>query len=204
VTLLAGLAVACGSSTPLLEESLDYGTGVTLTRSTAPVVLYRDNSGHAAYARDFVYVGPIEVNRMGSYNYYLWLGIWSTLDDSSRWTKRDGFESITLYADGEPLQLEVAGWSVESIGASRPVFTKPVASAARPRTSDVLAPDDAIPPVAGRGRGRDGDAAVRHARPPLSTTQNVITAPTLIVRSAPHNRSPTGMSTLFTRFTPAR
>ena len=107
--LLAGLATACGSSTPLLEESLDYGTGITFTRATAPIVLYHDNSGHAAYARDYVYVGPIEVNRMGSYSYYLWLGIWSTLDDASRWTQRDGFESVVLYADGEPLQLEVAG-----------------------------------------------------------------------------------------------
>jgi hypothetical protein len=128
--LLAGFATACGSSSQLLEESLDYGTGVTLTRSTAPIVLYHDNSGHAAYARDYVYLGPIEVNRMGSYSYYLWLGIWSTLDDASRWTQRDGFESIVLYADGEPLQLEIAGWSAETIGASRPVFVKPVTSAA--------------------------------------------------------------------------
>ena len=126
----AGLIAACGSSAPLLEESLDYGTGVTLTRSTAPVVLYHDNSGRAAYARDFVYLGPIEVNRQGSYTYFLWLGIWSTLDDASRWTQRDGFENIVVYADGEPLQLEVAGWSAETIGASRPVFVKPVASAA--------------------------------------------------------------------------
>ena len=184
VSLLAGLAVACGSSAPLLEESLDYGTGVTLTRSTAPVVLYRDNSGHAAYAKDFVYLGPIEVNRMGSYNYYLWLGIWSTLDDSSRWTQRDGFESITLYADGEPLQLEVAGWSAEAIGASRPVFTKPVASAADayyPVTVDQirliaeardLELQTSSPPTVRYQRWREGDAGaiamrqfVTHALP---------------------------------------
>lgn len=128
--LIAAFTTACGPSSSLLQESLDYGTGVTLTRSTSPIVLYHDNSGHAAYARDYVYLGPIEVNRMGSYSYYLWLGIWSTLDDASRWTARDGFESIVLYADGEPLQLEVAGWSADTIGASRPVFVKPVASAA--------------------------------------------------------------------------
>ena len=132
IALLAAacLGAACGSSAPLLEESLDYGTGATLTRATAPVVLYHDNSGRAAYARDFVYLGPIEVNRQGRYTYFLWLGIWSTLDDASRWTQRDGFENVVLYADGEPLQLEVAGWSAEILGASRPVFAKPVASAA--------------------------------------------------------------------------
>lgn len=129
-SFLVGLITSCGSSAPLLEESLDYGTGVTLTRATAPIVLYRDNSGRAAHARDFVYLGPIQVNRMGRYSYYLWLGIWSTLDDASRSEQRDGFESIVLYADGEPLQLEIAGWSADAIGASRPVFIKPVASAA--------------------------------------------------------------------------
>jgi hypothetical protein len=44
--------------------------------------------------------------------------------------QRDGFESITLFADGEPLQLELVGWTLESIGVSEPVYVKPVASAA--------------------------------------------------------------------------
>lgn len=43
---------------------------------------------------------------------------------------RDGFESIVLYADGEPLSLELSGWTPEAIGASEPVYIKPVASTA--------------------------------------------------------------------------
>lgn len=43
---------------------------------------------------------------------------------------RDGFETIVIFADGEPLPLEVAGWTVAAIGASEPVNLKPVASAA--------------------------------------------------------------------------
>ncbi|MGB5510531.1 MAG: hypothetical protein WBM87_02370, partial [Woeseiaceae bacterium] len=31
---------------------------------------------------------------------------------------------------GEPLQLEITGWTVDAIGASEPVYSKPVASAA--------------------------------------------------------------------------
>lgn len=106
------------------------GTGVTVTHATAPIVLYRDNSSYAAHARDYVYLGPVEINRMGDYSYYLWLGIWSTISDAERSYQRDGFESITLYADGEPLQLELVGWTLESIGVSEPVYVKPVASAA--------------------------------------------------------------------------
>ena len=129
--LILALPVAgCVSSSVLVEEKLDMGTGVTVTHATAPIVLYRDNSAYAAHARDYVYLGPVEINRMGSYTYYLWLGIWSTISDAQRSYQRDGFESITLYVDGEPLQLELVGWTLESIGASEPVYVKPVASAA--------------------------------------------------------------------------
>ena len=120
----------CVSTTTLVEEKLDLGTGVTVTHATAPIVLYRDNSAYAAHARDYVYLGPVEINQMGEYSYYLWLGIWSTISDADRSYQRDGFESITLYADGEPLQLELVGWTLESIGVSEPVYIKPVASAA--------------------------------------------------------------------------
>jgi hypothetical protein len=34
-----------------------------------------------------------------------------------------------LFIDGEPFQLQVAGWSPESIGASEGIYAKPVASA---------------------------------------------------------------------------
>ena len=124
------LNTGCVSTTTLVEEKLDLGTGVTVTHATAPIVLYRDNSAYAAHARDYVYLGPVEINQMGEYSYYLWLGIWSTISDADRSYERDGFESITLYADGEPLQLELVGWTLESIGVSEPVYIKPVASAA--------------------------------------------------------------------------
>jgi hypothetical protein len=128
--VIASLLSSCSSGSPLVEQKLDNVTGVTVTRSTAPVVLYRDNSAYAAHARDFVYLGPVEINRMGANSYYLWLGIWSTMKDEIRSAQRDGFESVILYADGEPLPLELAGWTLDAIGVSEPVYVKPVASAA--------------------------------------------------------------------------
>jgi len=131
ITILLALLTACSASGSLVVESLDPVTGVTVLHATAPVVLYRDNSAYAAHARDYVYLGPIEVNRMGSYSYYLWLGIWSTIWYEERSSEqRDGFESVVLFADGEPLPLEFAGWTLESIGVTQPVYVKPVASAA--------------------------------------------------------------------------
>jgi hypothetical protein len=94
------------------------------------MVFYRDNSGAAAFARNYIHLGPLEVNRTGSYRYYLWLGIWNTMQSAKIGDSRDGFESIVIYADGEPLPLELAGWSAAAIGASEPVYLRPVASAA--------------------------------------------------------------------------
>jgi len=130
VLLALAAIIACSSSPQQIIGQLDPLTGATVKRSTSPLVLYRDSSARAAYARDFVYVGPLSVNRMGGYNYYLWLGIWSSLSNQQHSNQRDGFESIVIFADGEPLRLELEGWTLASIGVSRPVYNKPTATAA--------------------------------------------------------------------------
>lgn len=130
-TLLLVLVLAsCGSTGTLVSGEIDPVTGVTVTRSKTPLVLYRDNSSRAAHARDFAYVGPLAVNRMGDYRYFLWLGIWSSLDDQAMSSQRDGFESIVVFADGEPMSLELAGWTLSAIGVSQPIYNKPTATAA--------------------------------------------------------------------------
>ena len=114
----------------MVRDQLDPVTSVTISYCQTPMVFYRDVSGRAAYARDFVHLAPLEVNRGGDFRYYLWLGIWNTMEDPRADQSRDGFESIVIFADGEPLPLEIAGWTVAAIGASKPVYLKPVASAA--------------------------------------------------------------------------
>lgn len=125
--MLWGCASGPGSVT---RETLDMTTGVTITTSRTPIVLYRDTPARAAYARQLLHLGPIEVNRSGDYRYFLWLGIWTTDQAPGLADERDGFESIVLLVDGEPLNLELAGWTPSAIGASAPVYVKPVASAA--------------------------------------------------------------------------
>jgi len=130
VALLILTASGCSSNTGLVAGKMDPRTSVTITYIQSPMIFYRDVSGRAAYARDFVYVAPIEINRSGTYHYYLWLGIWNTMEDARPDLARDGFESLVVFVDGEPLPLEIAGWTPQSIGASEPVYLKPVASAA--------------------------------------------------------------------------
>ena len=99
-----------------------------MTHARAPLVFYHDSSSRAAFARDFLNLGPVAVNKMGRYRYYLWLGAWSTNQAEHLSKNMDGFESIIVFADGEPLQLSVSGWTPEVIGASQSVYPKPVSS----------------------------------------------------------------------------
>lgn len=128
--LLISLLAGCASSSQVVGEKLDPLTSATMTFSSTPMVMYRDDPGHAAQARNFISLGPLEVNRSGNYQYFLWLGIWNTNHTVSIEDHRNGFKSIVLFVDGEPLQLELSGWLPEAIGASEHVYAKPVASAA--------------------------------------------------------------------------
>lgn len=128
--LLAALILgACGGSTALVSDHLDPLTGVTVTSAAKPLVFYRDRSAQAAYAKDYVYLGPVEVNNMGERNYFIWLGIWGSSDSADRSSQMDDFETVVVFADGEPLGLEVSGWTPQSIGLSESAYVKPVASA---------------------------------------------------------------------------
>ena len=122
--LFAALAMtACGTTASTVQEKLDPVTGVTVTRSAMPLLFYRDNSSVAAYAREYVNAGPVMVNRMGDYNYFLWLGIWSTHGNLNDF-------SMVLHVDGEPIVLQHVGWNTDSINVSEPVYQKPVATTA--------------------------------------------------------------------------
>jgi hypothetical protein len=127
--LVAVLASCASNPSALTREYLDTGTGVTVTASQVPLVLYRDNPAAAAYARNMVHLGPIEVNRSGEYRYFLWVGIWNTLQSADTTLSRDGFETIVITVDSESMALDLAGWTPSAIDASAPVYLRPVASA---------------------------------------------------------------------------
>ena len=129
VTVLLVAACASTEPTPSVRENLVPLTGVTITFSNRPLILYRDNSGRAAYAKDYLHMGPVQVNRSGTYQYYLWMAGWSTMQSASSLEQLESLESIVIFADGEPLLLDLAGRTPGAIGASEPVYLKPTASA---------------------------------------------------------------------------
>lgn len=123
VAILAILS-ACTAGQPPVVEKLDELTLVTITHSRTPIIMSPDTVFVEKAARDYVQIGVIEVNRMGTLQYFLWLGIW---DIEHMWSANEhpkGYESIILTVDGEKMPLDVRGWTQAAIGTSEPVYKK--------------------------------------------------------------------------------
>lgn len=123
MVLIAALAIlaACATPSPTVEY-MDELTAVTITHSRTPFVLSTETSVDTA--RDYVQIGAIEVNRMGTLNYYLWLGISEVQYDEPVHEHPEGFESIVFVEGNGEFQLDLAGWTEAAIGASAPVYEK--------------------------------------------------------------------------------
>lgn len=74
--------------------------------------------------RDYLQIGVIEINRMGSLQYFLWLGISVIELMGSADADSVAFESIDLVIDGKTVRLDVHGWSPQAIGTSEPAYEK--------------------------------------------------------------------------------
>lgn len=123
MVLIAALAVlsACATSSPTVEY-MDELTAVTITHSRTPFVLSTETPFDTA--RDYVQIGTIEVNRMGTLKYYLWLGISEVQYDEPAHKHPEGFKSIVFVEGDGEFQLELAGWTEAAIGASAPIYEK--------------------------------------------------------------------------------
>ena len=104
---LALLALAgCASLRPVTpRELLDERNGDMLWVASTPLVFARDRSDVAAFARDYVTLVGVEVDRAGHYEDYLLAYRWSTVDP--RMLPRPEAKSSTLriLAEGRRLEL---------------------------------------------------------------------------------------------------
>lgn len=113
---LAAVALAgalAGCQTARLEdtlERLDESSGVTLLRAAEPLVFARTEARYSRSARDYVYLGPIETNRQGQRDYYLWVGVGTTLDRGFLAPEATEPELLLTEVGGEPMIFELAPW----------------------------------------------------------------------------------------------
>jgi hypothetical protein len=126
--MIAGCVGRSGNNE--IYQYLDESTGVTVTSLAAPLAFFKDEPMLAANARDYVYLGPAELNRAGSREIVLWLNFCSTIDRGTRpgWFRPD---RVILMLDGKPMELAQADnratineWSYTSpvIGGSTVIY----------------------------------------------------------------------------------
>lgn len=90
-----------------VREYIDGTTGSTITAANEAMILYSEEPLLAANTRDYISIGPVEVNKSGQRSYLLWIGIWSTIDrpDFSGETVNRRFDPIYFLIDGEPMEF---------------------------------------------------------------------------------------------------
>jgi hypothetical protein len=114
ITIMFGVTfmAACSGTKPAsnVHQYIDTETGITLTGLQEPAIFYHASPRLAANVRDYLYVGPVEMNRMGKLANYLWIAEWSTIDrrpgESSVTPVASPFAEVVLFLDGLPMLLQ--------------------------------------------------------------------------------------------------
>lgn len=126
ILTLAGLLLnACANGSRTIEntrEYLDPLTGVTITALAQPLILAHAEPRISNSLRDYLYVGPVEVNRMGKRSYYLWISPFSTLDRPPL-----NFDHITLKTGNTSTELDIPASGGNAAAIKTPPYTRPLA-----------------------------------------------------------------------------
>jgi hypothetical protein len=127
--LLALLTAGCASTPPddAVRERLDEATGATITSLREPQCYFSDEPALAANARDYLYIGPLELNQSGRRTYWLWIGVWSTIDRAvaDGEGSRPVLERVQVMADGQPMDLDFAAADVAVPGMRLAPYATP-------------------------------------------------------------------------------
>ena len=112
VLLAAGhvLAACQGVGGSSLLERLDERSGVTVVSERQALVFARTETRYSASARDYLYLGPVETNRQGERDYYLWVGIATTLDRGYLAAPLVLPDRLYIAARGELMEFRLRPW----------------------------------------------------------------------------------------------
>ncbi len=108
---LAALSfVVAGCSIQPDKNSRLDSSGITVVALPDAVVLAHRLPTVAAGAREYVFIGPVEINNMGRRDYFLWLSLASTIDRDFVGVPYTGASQLVLLVDNEPMQFAVKPW----------------------------------------------------------------------------------------------
>jgi hypothetical protein len=106
-TAMLAILLACQTGGRIVER-LDESNGITVTSAAEPLVFARTEARYSRSGRDYLYLGPVQINRQGQREYFLWVGIASTLDRG--FLAPEAAKPLQLIARprGEPMPLDLA------------------------------------------------------------------------------------------------
>jgi len=104
------MALAACQGTAGVVESLDARSGLTIVTDREAAVFARTRAQISRSARDYVYLGPVEVNERGVREYFLWLGFASTIDRAFAADTRFEPEQLIIDLEGAPIEFELQAW----------------------------------------------------------------------------------------------
>lgn len=108
-SIVVGVLLAGCTSAPETRTRLD-SSGLTVVALADAIVLAHPVRNLAAAARDYAYIGPVEINRMGRRQYLLWIGLASTVDRELVGANPPQATGLVMIVDGEPMALSLADW----------------------------------------------------------------------------------------------
>jgi hypothetical protein len=109
--LCAAIVLAGGcQSTGSVIERLDESSGLTLATDPVLAVYARTETRLSRSARDYIYLGPVDVNERGRREYYLWVGIASTIDRDFLAGESSTPDVLYIVLDGAPVEFELMPW----------------------------------------------------------------------------------------------
>lgn len=113
-------------------------TGVSPTSSRSAVWLAAVRPGLSAVGKDYLFVGPMTVNREGARRSYLWFAAGTTIDRHITGADKPQLESVVMVADGTPMTFDLVRWSNDKASAPYPLsIDSYVSYAARVTASQV-------------------------------------------------------------------
>lgn len=112
MSLLTAVALSGCASAPEIEDNFIAATGTTWRAAGEVLVYERTEPRYSRSARDYAYIGPVALNRRGTYDYFLWVGIGSTLDRGFLAPENGAPQSLLLFIDDEPHELTLSDWSL--------------------------------------------------------------------------------------------
>jgi len=125
--LVAAALAGCATEGSRVNEYLDRETAVTIRSVGAPYVYEHEVPEMGVNVRDYLSIGAVEVNNMGTRKHYLAVVSWSTVDRG--WVGAPPApkpESLALVLSGQARELALASHDRRSLGIGTAPITAPI------------------------------------------------------------------------------